>query len=131
MDDLISRQAALRTDCFGDGHEGLRAFHVYEDYKKMRDYIEALPSVQPEQTCEYWDGESKFCALCRPSAQPQRKTGKWIVHKSGWVCSECNEFVVSAIMGYPRYNFCPMCGAKMKGAGSEDIPMEYFESGGR
>lgn len=49
-DDAISRQAALRTDCFGDGHEGLRAFHVYEDYKKMRDYIEALPSVQPEIT---------------------------------------------------------------------------------
>lgn len=48
MDELISRQAALRTDCFGDGHDGLRAFHVYEDYKKMRDYIEALPSVQPE-----------------------------------------------------------------------------------
>ena len=45
--DSISRQAALRTDCFGDGHDGLRAFHVYEDYKKMRDYIEALPSVQP------------------------------------------------------------------------------------
>lgn len=30
------------------------------------------PTVEPQQTCEYWDSESKFCALCRPSAQPQR-----------------------------------------------------------
>ena len=59
-DDLISRQAALRTDCFGDGHEGLRAFHVYEDYKKMRDYIEALPSVQPQPE---WNNHTVACLL--------------------------------------------------------------------
>ena len=47
-DDVISRQMALRTDCFGDGHDGLRAFHVYEDYLKMRKYLESLPSVQPK-----------------------------------------------------------------------------------
>lgn len=29
---------------------------------------ERLPSAQPRQTCEYWDSESNFCALCRPSA---------------------------------------------------------------
>lgn len=46
--DCISRQAALRTDCFGDGHEGLRAFHSYQDYKKMREYLKSLPSAEPE-----------------------------------------------------------------------------------
>ena len=43
--------------------------------------------------------------------EPHR--GKWIIHKDGWLCSECEEFVTSSIMGYPRYKFCPMCGAKM------------------
>lgn len=32
--------------------------------------IKSLPSAQPE-TCAYWDRESNFCALHRPSAQPQ------------------------------------------------------------
>lgn len=27
------------------------------------------PTIEPQQTCEYWDSESKFCALCRPSVQ--------------------------------------------------------------
>ena len=42
------------------------------------------------------------------------KTGKWIVHKDGWKCSECGEFVTSGFMGYPRYNCCPMCMADMR-----------------
>ena len=37
--------------------------------------IEHAPTIEPQQTCEYWDSESKFCALCRPSAQPERR---WI-----------------------------------------------------
>ena len=31
--------------------------------------IDELPTIEPQQICEYWDSESKFCALCRPSAQ--------------------------------------------------------------
>ena len=30
-----------------------------------------------------------------------------------WVCSICGEKTTSSVMGYPRYNYCPMCGAKM------------------
>ena len=89
MDELISRQAALRTDCFGDGHDGLRAFHVYEDYKKMRDYIESLPSVQPE-----------------------RKRGKWeFIGGYGYQyrCSAC------IMCAEHKTNFCPNCGADMRG----------------
>ena len=36
-----------------------------------------------------------------------------------WVCSICGEKTTSSVMGYPRYNYCPMCGAKMKGAENE------------
>ena len=33
--------------------------------------IDELPTIEPQQICEYWDSESKLCALCRPSAQSQ------------------------------------------------------------
>lgn len=39
-------------------------------YSELHDMISMLPSVQPE-TCAYWDRESNFCALHRPSAQPE------------------------------------------------------------
>ena len=56
----------------------------------------------------------------------RRRHGKWIPSKEPpWVdCSECGQ-------GSVEYtNFCPNCGADMRGD-SEDIPMEYFESGGK
>ena len=50
----------------------------------------------------------------------ERKMGEWIADpKIGWgetwVCSICGEKTVSSIMGKPRYEFCPMCGADMRG----------------
>lgn len=36
-----------------------------------------------------------------------------------WVCSICGEKTISSVMGYPRYNYCPMCGAKMDGERKE------------
>ncbi len=61
MSDPIDRQAALRTDCFGDGHEGLRAFHSYHDYRLMREYLESLPSTDAVEVvrckeCKFADG---------------------------------------------------------------------------
>ena len=53
--------------------------------------------------------------------------GEWInVSKTAWLpefqCSKCGEKYTY------RHNFCPNCGADMR---DEDVPMEYFESGGR
>ena len=61
---------------------------------------------------------------------PERKKGKWIVYVVSMLdgedckCSECGQTSCA-----PYWNFCPNCGAKMEEP--EDIPMEYFESGGR
>ena len=51
-----------------------------------------------------------------PSAQPERKTGKWIEHnphKFGlgivFECSECGEEIECE-----EYNYCPNCGADMR-----------------
>ena len=85
MDDLISRQVAI------DALE-TTSFDDYGDYMITRELIEQLPSAQPE-----------------------RKTGKWSI-KNGelafWdVCSECGRMVIHRT---PFYNFCPHCGARME-----------------
>lgn len=52
-----------------------------------------------------------------PSAEPERKKGKWIdglpyINSHWWVCSVCH---VSAPENHTGYNFCPSCGADMRG----------------
>ena len=56
-----------------------------------------------------------------PSVQPEREKGKWL--KAGtrmgiplFECSlcECGD-EVPTVMGKPSYNFCPYCGADMRG----------------
>lgn len=58
-----------------------------------------------------------------PSAQPERKTGRWIKHKdrSCWYCSECNVddyYAYSWNCDTGEYefqdNYCPNCGCKME-----------------
>ena len=63
MNDTIYRQAV-----FDVLHEECST--AVEDF--LRDKVKQLPSAQPE-TCAYWDSESNFCALHRPSAQPEVK----------------------------------------------------------
>lgn len=51
-----------------------------------------------------------------PSAEPERKKGKWIdglqyINSHWWVCSVCH---VSAPENHTGYNFCPHCGADMR-----------------
>lgn len=74
-----------------------------------------------------------------PSAQAERKKGKWIYGESeagndGYYCSKCGNFVPWKYDEYDidfikEFLFCNKCGADMREP--EDIPMEYFESGGR
>lgn len=65
---------------------------------------------------ESFDSERAIEALKNlPSAEPERKKGKWIDGKpyvnSHWcVCSICHE---TSPDGSGNYNFCPHCGADM------------------
>lgn len=66
MSDTISRQTAIDAV-----YERIRQIG-YENNPlvlSIRQAIREVPAAQPE-TCAYWDRESNFCALHRPSAQP-------------------------------------------------------------
>ena len=70
------------------------------------DNLQASPSV--------WNGLHMIKQL--PSAQPQCKTGAWIVIDDAerkYQCDECKA------MSYTLGNFCPNCGADMRGGDAE------------
>ena len=51
-----------------------------------------------------------------PSAQSERKTGHWILDRSGaYCCNKCMEPCATYVMMKPRDRFCKMCGADMRG----------------
>ena len=86
--DTISRQAAIEAvmECY-DNDE---LFEVYEE--KLREL---------------------------PPAQPERIKGRWISADAifggePFYCSECGENTRDTVMGKPRWNFCPNCGADMR-----------------
>ena len=63
-----------------------------------------------------------------PSAQPQRKTGKWITdtkyYEDGWqdfyyVETRCSVCGVRKRIGWYDANYCPSCGADMRGKEKE------------
>ena len=102
MDDLISRQAAI------DAVERLSLGETDATRLAMRigDYLERLPSAQAE-----------------------RKKGKWVYAEDeygidGYHCNQCGFFVpwdyIHKFINYIEdYNFCPNCGADMRGEQDE------------
>lgn len=71
-------------------------------------------SRQAARGCEYWDSESNFCTLHRPSAE-RRGRWKFNIDDRGWswdepyVCDQCGKW--NGI----ETPYCPHCGAKMDG----------------
>ncbi len=110
MSDLVDRQAAIEI-------------------------IDAVFPVDPMKS-EYAQGIACGAALAKtyveqlPSAQPERKKGKWeeievipeaydIAGVKTWAskmrCNQCG-FTTFAIEGkFAQYNYCPNCGAQMIG----------------
>ena len=49
-----------------------------------------------------------------PSAEPERKKGKWSNYKDEHCCSVCKCVVISGCWDDEiRYDYCPYCGAEM------------------
>ena len=94
--DAISRQAAIKA--IEDEWDGCCSeYPATQIIYDTTEAIERLPIIQ--------------------SAEPKR--GKWIHHPEigygeTWLCDQCGEKTTSTVMGKPRANFCPNCGAKME-----------------
>lgn len=104
------------------------------------EYANAFYSGGGEVSTEWWCVEDMIENA--PTIEPQRKKGKWIDTTQGdhYKCSCCGTraafwFNEENSSGWEKdmsewlSDFCPNCGADMREP--EDIPMEYFESGGR
>lgn len=76
-----------------------------------------LINRQAASGCEYWDSESNFCSLHRPSAE---KTGRWMHERllstvgGTYPVTRCS--VCQNTMPFEwETPYCPNCGAKMEG----------------
>lgn len=90
MDDSISRQAAIDA-------LALTAREKFNLSDEFNHYLAGL-----------MDGEMAIRQL--PSVQPERKTGRWIEDSGNIACSICH-----TIWLHRRTNYCPNCGADMRG----------------
>lgn len=120
--DTISRQAAIDAICeHGTDLErrGIAVLSVANHKQVTVDLLENLPSAERQEVqsseCEYWDDESNFCTLYRPSAE---RRGRWIPLEKEiglYECSICGHKILRA-----ECNYCPNCGAAMKGPNEND-----------
>ena len=103
--------------CFGGGWfivgvdtpEGSYTYHYEDSYFGMFDCEEL-------ERGKHWDGHTEKDVtrlLSLPSVQPERKTGHWILDRSGaYCCSKCMEPCATYAMMKPRDKFCKMCGSR-------------------
>lgn len=85
-----------------------------DDWEKYSDKLWKIAYERgKEEEKRWWSG---FCANCTDGDKPQ---GKWIGervgHGPGYTCSICGY----GVQPWNNTNFCPHCGAKMKGIDNE------------
>lgn len=89
-----------------------------EDLIKRGDAIKA---IEAEECLGYVECQSEWLydhINAIPSAD--RPQGEWIDYKDEHTCSVCKEVVIDDwYYEYEWYDFCPHCGASMKGADDE------------
>ncbi len=104
INDCISRQAVIDS---------------FEAYAEMlRIVLDNTDIVGNEREKFAWGLEliESFISNIKelPSAQPERKRGKWIDNRDvSWMCSECGKWL-DVLQGDVKMNFCPNCGADMR-----------------
>lgn len=98
MDDLISREAAIEAI-------DKRVDEVYENIK--------MHATFPQRS--WFDGmaHAQSILVNLPSAQPERKKGRWIKQNPMVDTEECSECGYNILGEEFETPFCPWCGSRM------------------
>ena len=108
-DDLIKRSDAI----------GACAYETIECYE-ARKAIRALPSADRPSAVDLSSVYSTAYKSGYEKGKADRPQGEWIDYKDEHTCSVCKEVVIDDwYYEYEWYDFCPHCGASMKGADDE------------
>ena len=86
------------------------------DRKKALDAIQQRADRVDSVYSAFWDGLIIAQDIVKnlPSAEPERKKGKWSNYKDEHCCSVCKCVVISECWDDDiRYDYCPYCGAEM------------------
>ena len=100
------------------GREAITKQQAIDALRKLREEdIEDYGCEIPEGFNQDHLDRATFAIKQLPPIQPKR--GKWIHHPEigwgeTWLCDQCGEKTTSTVMGKPRANFCPNCGAEME-----------------
>ena len=100
-DDLIKRSDAIK----------IMACEMYAEAQSQGYEVDSIEDFMPE--AKAWMNDA-------PSAD--RPQGEWIPSDTdGFVCSVCKNGYRNqpTLMGRPMFEYCPVCGAQMKGADDE------------
>lgn len=129
MDDLISRQAAIKAlaDYIHnvDKVYSTGKLSAYDCKDAAKSVLDGLPSAQPEPSQVARDiatiiENEKDMMVIERNAQPERKKGKWIAQKGGgYCCLECGSYSLDKVDGAfvhvsVRTRYCHNCGVKME-----------------
>ena len=76
---------------------------------------------------DFWEltgAEIREVINSQPTIQPEQpKRGRWLKNKTTWTgytCSVCGDVpYMQTCMGKPKYDYCPFCGADMRGEQNE------------
>ena len=93
MSDLISRQVVL------DVFRNLAFDHIFQCGEYYGEDERQLTIINAGKAIDVIENI--------PSAEPERKTGEWIIHENYDECSKCHCFTSVG------FNYCPHCGAEM------------------
>lgn len=88
-----------------------------DDLIKRSDAIKALNCEKSDWNCDYNVPIDNCIKRLNKVKSADRAQGEWkSKHNGYWTCSECG----LSFLFYAKGNYCPNCGARMKGADDEE-----------